>query len=618
MEDNKIDINSLIGFFLIGFIFIGWLWLNPPPPGQENVNSEITSTINVKTESDNEELADVLSQSTVAKNENENINSLTSTKSVDDKKIKFETSKFLIEFSAIGGQISSLKLKEHLNYLGNYVSLINANNSTFDLDFTTNTGKLFNTKNQFFVPTLTENGSEKIVQMRLTVSDDVFLKYTYTFNDDDYLINLDVKSNGFKNILDTSKDYNLVWELDAIRNSKSIDYENRYSYLTYYHDDDKIDYLAISGEDEDDEESVNWISYKQHFFSSVLIPQNIPFKSVSFKSENLVEDNSTDTLNLKKFTSKIPFDYINNEFDNSFNFYFGPNQFSQLKSYEIGLEESVDFGWGIFGFINKNIFVPLYKFLSEIFPFGIAIIFMTIIVRICMAPLLYKSYLSQAKMKILRPEINEINKKFKDNAMKRQQETMAFYRKAGASPMSGCLPGMLQIPVFYALFMFFPSAFDLRQKSFLWAEDLSAYDSILDFGFYIPLYGDHVSLFPILASISIFFYMKMTTGQQMASQPPPQEGMPDMTKMMKYMIYFAPIMMMVFFNNYSSGLSLYYFISNLLSIAVMYTIKNFILDEQKIREQIQFNKSQPVKPPSRFQRRMQAVMEEAERQKKNK
>ena len=617
MEDNKIDINSLIGFFLIGFIFIGWLWLNPPPPGQENVNSEITSTINVKTESDNEELADVLSQSTVAKNENENINSLTSTKSVDDKKIKFETSKFLIEFSAIGGQISSLKLKEHLNYLGNYVSLINANNSTLDLDFITNTGKLFNTKNQFFVPTLTENGSEKIVQMKLTVSDDVFLKYTYTFNDDDYLINLDVKSNGFKNILDTSKDYNLVWELDAIRNSKSIDYENRYSYLTYYHDDDKIDYLAISGEDEDDEESVNWISYKQHFFSSVLIPQNIPFKSVSFKSENLVEDNSIDTLNLKKFTSKIPFDYINNEFDNSFNFYFGPNQFSQLKSYEIGLEESVDFGWGIFGFINKNIFVPLYKFLSEIFPFGIAIIFMTIIVRICMAPLLYKSYLSQAKMKILRPEINEINKKFKDNAMKRQQETMAFYRKAGASPMSGCLPGMLQIPVFYALFMFFPSAFDLRQKSFLWAEDLSAYDSILDFGFYIPLYGDHVSLFPILASISIFFYMKMTTGQQMASQPPPQEGMPDMTKMMKYMIYFAPIMMMVFFNNYSSGLSLYYFISNLLSIAVMYTIKNFILDEQKIREQIQFNKSQPVKPPSRFQRRMQAVMEEAERQKKN-
>ena len=195
---------------------------------------------------------------------------------------------------------------------------------------------------------------------------------------------------------------------------------------------------------------------------------------------------------------------------------------------------------------------------------------------------------------------------------------MTKSRKAGANPMSGCLPGLLQIPVFYAVFMFIPSAFDLRQKSFLWADDLSAYDSILDFGFYIPLYGDHVSLFPILASVSIFFYMKMTTGQQMASQPQPQEGMPDMTKMMKYMIYFAPIMMMVFFNNYSSGLSLYYFVSNLLSIGIMFTIKNYILDEQKIRQQIQFNKSQPVKPPSRFQRKMQAIMDEAERQKKNK
>tara|TARA_B100001094_G_scaffold57223_1_gene52718 strand:- start:566 stop:2467 length:1902 start_codon:yes stop_codon:yes gene_type:complete len=618
MEENKIDINSLIGFFLIGLIFIGWLWLNPPPPVEENTNIENSTNEASVNESSNEELADVLTQTIAENNNEEELNLSTLTSLSDDKKIKLETEKFSIEFSSIGGQISSLRLKEHLNYLGKPVNLIGSNNSTFDIDFVTKTGRSFNTKNQFFVPSFSDRGSEKIIQMRLDVSEDVFLEYTYTINDNDYIINLDINSSGFKNILDANQDYNIVWELDAIRNSKSIDYENRYSYLTYYHDDDKIDYLSISGEDEDDEEDINWISYKQHFFSSVIIPESSKFKTASFESKSLVEDNSVDTLNLKKFSSKIPFEYVNNEFDNSLKFYFGPNQFSRLKSYEIGLEESVDFGWGIFGFINKNIFVPLYKYLSGVFPYGIAIIFMTFIVRICLAPLLYKSYLSQAKMKILRPELDEINKKFKDNAMKKQQETMAFYRKAGANPMSGCLPGLLQIPVFYALFMFFPSAFDLRQKSFLWAEDLSAYDSILDFGFYIPFYGDHVSLFPILAAISIFFYMKMTTGQQMASQPPPQEGMPDMTKMMKYMIYFAPLMLMVFFNNYSSGLSLYYFISNLLSIAVMYTIKNYILDEQKIRQQIQFNKSQPVKPPSRFQRRMQAMMEEAERQKKNK
>ena len=617
MDENKIDINSLIGFFLIGLIFIGWLYLNPPPPTPENIQSDNVE-VNVENKSPDQDLSEVLSESN-ANEEDETKLSFENSTSEDNELIKINTDKFIIEFSEMGGQISSLELKGQLNYLGKPINLIESGNSTFNLDFTTKNGRIFNTKDQKFISSVYDQGSVKQVSMKLVVSEDVFIEYLYSINLDDYIIDLDINSRGFYNILDTSKSYNLNWELSAYRNSKSISYENRYSYLTYFYDDDKIDYLSISGDDEDDEENVNWISFKQHFFSSVIIAENEnPFKNVEFKSEDLVQDNNTDTLYTKKFISKIPFNYSNNEFDNSLKFYFGPNQYSQLETYEIGLEESVDFGWGIFGFINKNVFVPLYRFLSGLFPYGIAIIFMTIIVRIVLAPVLYKSYLSQAKMKILRPELDEINKKFKDNAMKRQQEMMSLYRKAGANPMSGCLPGLLQIPVFYALFMFFPSAFDLRQKSFLWADDLSAYDSILDFGFYIPLYGDHVSLFPILASVSIFFYMKMTTGQQMASQPQPQEGMPDMTKMMKYMIYFAPIMMMVFFNNYSSGLSLYYFISNLLSIGIMFTIKNYILDEQKIRQQIQFNKSQPVKPPSRFQKKMQAIMEEAEKQKKNK
>jgi len=617
MDENKIDINSLIGFFLIGLIFIGWLYLNPPPPTPENIQSDNVE-LNVENKSPDQDLSEVLSESN-ANEEDETKLSFENSTSENNELIKINTDKFIIEFSEMGGQISSLELKGQLNYLGKPINLIESGNSTFNLDFTTKNGRIFNTKDQKFISSVYDQGSVKQVSMKLVVSEDVFIEYLYSINLDDYIIDLDINSRGFYNILDTSKSYNLNWELSAYRNSKSISYENRYSYLTYFYDDDKIDYLSISGDDEDDEENVNWISFKQHFFSSVIIAENEnPFKNVEFKSEDLVQDNNTDTLYTKKFISKIPFNYSNNEFDNSLKFYFGPNQYSQLETYEIGLEESVDFGWGIFGFINKNVFVPLYRFLSGLFPYGIAIIFMTIIVRIVLAPVLYKSYLSQAKMKILRPELDEINKKFKDNAMKRQQEMMSLYRKAGANPMSGCLPGLLQIPVFYALFMFFPSAFDLRQKSFLWADDLSAYDSILDFGFYIPLYGDHVSLFPILASVSIFFYMKMTTGQQMASQPQPQEGMPDMTKMMKYMIYFAPIMMMVFFNNYSSGLSLYYFISNLLSIGIMFTIKNYILDEQKIRQEIQFNKSQPVKPPSRFQRKMQAIMEEAEKQKKNK
>ena len=617
MEDNKIDINSLIGLFLLGFIFIVWLWLNPPPDQEiiisdENIEEQIQEDKAIDTE-----LSEIIENEIDLSNENIDLFIFDSLQSNNQLKI-IETDKFKISFSSKGGQISSLELKENYNYLSKPVNLVKNGNSIFNFSFLGKNGVQYNTNDlnfDFFVQNVDDS---KIILMKSNVNENTFVEYKYTI-DDGYIIDFDFRSEGFKKLVNSDQPYSFEWELNAFRNSKSISYENRYTYLTYFHDNDNIDYLSISGEDEDEENNLNWISYKQHFFSSVLIPKEEQvFEKAIFNSEDLVNDTSIDTLFTKKFLTTIPFKYVNNEFDNSFRFYFGPNEYTTLKSYEIDLEESIDFGWGIFGFINKNIFVPLYKYLSNLFPYGIAIIFMTIIVRIALAPVLYKSYLSQAKMKILKPELNEINAKFKDNAMKRQQEMMSLYRKAGANPMSGCLPGLLQIPVFYALFMFFPSAFDLRQKSFLWADDLSAYDSIIDFGFYIPLYGDHVSLFPILAAISIFFYMKMTTGQQMASQPKPQDGMPDMAKMMKYMIYFAPIMMMVFFNNYSSGLSLYYFISNLLSIAIMFTIKNYILDEQKIRQQIQFNKSQPNKPPSRFQRRMQAIMEEAERQKKNK
>ena len=617
MEDNKIDINSLIGLFLLGFIFIVWLWLNPPPEQEivisdENIEEQIQEDKAIDTE-----LSEIIENEIDLSNENIDLFIFDSLQSNNQLKI-IETDKFKISFSSKGGQISSLELKDNYNYLSKPVNLVNNGNSIFNFSFLGKNGVQYNTNDLNFDFFVQNKGDSKIILMKSNVNENTFVEYKYTI-DDGYIIDFDFRSEGFKKLVNSDQLYSFEWELNAFRNSKSISYENRYTYLTYFHDNDNIDYLSISGEDEDEENNLNWISYKQHFFSSVLIPkEGQVFEKAIFNSEDLVNDTSIDTLFTKKFLTTIPFKYDNNEFFNSFRFYFGPNEYSTLKSYEIDLEESIDFGWGIFGFINKNIFVPLYKYLSNLFPYGIAIIFMTIIVRIALAPVLYKSYLSQAKMKILKPELNEINAKFKDNAMKRQQEMMSLYRKAGANPMSGCLPGLLQIPVFYALFMFFPSAFDLRQKSFLWADDLSAYDSIIDFGFYIPLYGDHVSLFPILAAISIFFYMKMTTGQQMASQPKPQDGMPDMAKMMKYMIYFAPIMMMVFFNNYSSGLSLYYFISNLLSIAIMFTIKNYILDEQKIRQQIQFNKSQPNKPPSRFQRRMQAIMEEAERQKKNK
>jgi YidC/Oxa1 family membrane protein insertase len=290
------------------------------------------------------------------------------------------------------------------------------------------------------------------------------------------------------------------------------------------------------------------------------------------------------------------------------NWYYGPTDIEVLSRYQdLGLADSIPYGWGIFGWINRYVFTPFYGFLSGFLPFGIAIVIMTILVRLAMSPVTYKSYLSQAKMKVLKPEISELNEQYKDNAMKKQQETMKLYNKAGVSPMSGCIPALLQLPIFYALFMFFPTSFALRQKSFLWADDLSSYDTIATLPFNIPFYGDHVSLFPILASVAIFFYMTMTTGQNMQTQP----GMPNM----KIIMYISPLLMLFFFNNYASGLSLYYFVSNLITIFIMLAIKRFILDEEKIHAQIQENKKKPKKE-NRFQRKMREMMEQAEQQKK--
>ena len=449
--------------------------------------------------------------------------------------------------------------------------------------------------------------------MKLKVSDSDYLEYRYELKPNDYMINLDIRSQGLSGIINSSQAIDLNWKLKGLRHAKSISYENRYTRLTYLHEGDKIDKLAQAGSDEETESDVNWISYRQHFFSSIMVP-DAPFKSVRLTSEDLVKDEDVDSLFTKYYTSKIPLELQAGEFSRSVGMYYGPTDSKVLKTYDSDLEKSIPFGWGIFGWINKALFIPLFNWLSGFLPYGIAIIVMTIMVKILLSFVQYKQFLSQAKMKILKPELDAIREKYKDNKLKAQQETMALQNKAGASPLSGCLPGLMQIPVFYALFMFFPVAFALRQKSFLWADDLSSYDTIFDLPFKIPFYGDHVSLFPILAAVAIFFYMKMTTGQQMAAQPT-QEGMPDMSKMMKYMMYFSPLLMLFFFNNYASGLSLYYFVSNLISIGIMLVIKNYVIDEEKVLAKIEVSKSKPKKQ-NRFQKKMAEMMEQAEQQKK--
>lgn len=628
MEDKKIDINSIIGFGLIFLILLWMLYQNQPTP-EELEAQEKAKQEQVEAEEKVKEAADEFNINDATKTivnevptDSAGLVSLQnklgafayagSLPSAKGGVTAFENEVLELKISNKGGFIEELRLKEFVNHDSVPVYLIKDGNTIFNINFATSDNRILNSQDLYFEPTLSNNGDNKVLSMRLKTSSTNYLEYRYELKPDDYMLNFSVKSQGLSTVLNTSQDISLDWKLKGRRQAKSISYENRYTRLTYEHDGGKVDKLAQMNDDEETEADVTWLSFRQHFFSSILVP-NQPLSSVALSSKDLVEDEEIDTIYTKSYTAKFALNAQGGELNNDFGLYFGPTDSKELKQYNKNLEESIPFGWGIFGWINKNLFIPLFSGLSSIFPYGVAIIIMTIIVRLVLSPVLYKSYLSQAKMKILKPEITEINEKHKDNAMKRQQETMALYSKAGASPVSGCLPALLQLPVFYALFMFFPTAFDLRQKSFLWAEDLSSYDTILELPFNIPFYGDHVSLFPILAAIAIFFYMKMTTGQQVASQPT-QEGMPDMGKMMKYMIYFSPLLMLIFFNNYASGLSLYYFISNLITIGIMLVIKKVILDEDKIHAQIQENKKKPKKQ-SKFQRRMQEMMEQAEKQK---
>lgn len=616
MIEEKNDNNSLLGLLLMGAIMLLWLYIQQPPIEESIVE---TSSVDQSEYIDDEEIKNSdnpvdLKESLITNVSSENnFNSDVLSK---DTTTNFENDLIAIEINNKGGFISSLYLKGFNNHLEKPIYLINGENSVFNLNFKTLNNKSVNTKNQYFTSSEYNNDGNKVIVMKLMVSENQFLEYKYIIKPDDYMIDFSISSKGLSNVINTQDDYDLTWDYKSLRNSKSIEYENRYSRLTYEYETDKVDKLGQTGDDEETISDLNWFSYRQHFFSAILLSSK-PLYDVKLSQINMVIDQDVDTTYTKNYIANFPLKYNNNEFDEKFNLYFGPTDSKILSSYDKNIESSIPFGWGIFGYINKSIFIPLFSFLSSYFPYGIAIIIMTILVRLVLSPVLYKSYLSQAKMKILKPEIAEISLKYKDNAMKKQQETMALYNKAGANPMSGCIPALIQIPVFYALFMFFPTAFDLRRKSFLWADDLSSYDNILDLPFRIPLYGDHVSLFPILAGIAIFFYMKMTTGQNMASQQPAQEGMPDMAKMMKIMIYASPIFLAVFFNNYASGLSLYYFISNLITIAIMLVIKHYILDEEKIHAQIQVNKAKPQKKPNRFQKKMKELMDEAEKQKKS-
>ena len=592
MEQNKLDSSQIIGFlFLIGAFL--WMFMFQPDLEDENNNTNDVIQENID------------DQNGYESTENFNSKLVVDSSIKENQLIVLENNDVKFTISTKGAQISEGILKNYKNQDEDDLRIID-DNQVFYFEFNTLRNQSFNSDKIFF--DYTENETNLGTELNLTYVNDSGEKmiFNYFLPKSGYLLKLKVQTIGFNNLIGRNSEVDLNWNLDSFRNSKSQDYENRYTYLNYQDKEQDVKDLSAYSDD-DDIDSAKWISYGQHFFNSILIFSNVK-DDIEFTSLNL-ESDSNDRKFLKRFKSKIPINYNQGgEIDENFEWYLGPNDYYIIKNYDYKISDSIWFGWGIFGWINKNIFFPLYNFLSNHFSAGIAIIIMVILTRLVMSPVQYKMYLSQAKMKILKPEIAAATEKYKDDPMKRQQETMKIYNQAGANPLQGCLPAFIQLPVFYALFCFFPVAFALRGESFLWAEDLSTFDVIAELPFYIPLYGDHISLFPILAGVSMFFYTSMSGSQQMQ---PTQPGMPNM----KYIMYIIPFSLLIFFNNFASGLSLYYTISNILTIIIMLTVKNVILDEKKILLEIEENKKKP-KTEGRFQRRLRKLQEAAEQAQK--
>ena len=606
MEENKIDPFQIIGFVILMAGLFWWIYTLPDIETKNVDNQSNNEMIINKPENALSELTnDDVSKSFDLNLDERDSFLKTNSNSQDD--VIIENDDLILKFSSKGGQLVEALLKNFSDYKGDPLYLIKDGNQNINLNFSTSLGKLVNTSDYNFKSTVKNSSESTTLNMILSVSENQFLNFEYVIPRKGFMMDFSIISSGFKNIVDNKKSIYLNWDLKAFRQAKSAEYENRYSQLYYQFDGDDTDYLSSYSDSDDTEDSVSWISYGQHFFNSILVLEN-PSNEVFFESKKLFEDEGKDVVYTKNYSSKIPLGLSGSEFNSNMNLYIGPNDYDILKNYENNISNSIYFGWGIFGWINRFIYFPLFGFLGKYFSAGLAVILMTIITRLAMSPVTYKTYVSQARMKVIKPEITELNEKYKNDAIKKQQETMKLYNKAGANPLLGCVPALFQLPVFYALFCFFPIAFPLRGKPFLWADDLSSYDVIAELPFSIPFYGDHVSLLPILASIAIFFYTMMSSGAQMQSTQP---GVPNM----KFIMYLMPVMMLFFFNNYASAFSLYYFISNILTILIMLMIKHFIIDEDKIRLQIQENKKKPT-TQNRFQRKMKEMMDKAEEQRK--
>jgi YidC/Oxa1 family membrane protein insertase len=605
------DRNSTIGLVLIGLIITVFSVMNQPSEAEIKAEQKKEAAAAAKKAEKKQNKA---AQATTTATSTSVNNSSQVVKKGELTTI--ENNELRIELNSKGGMLAGVYLKSYKSYKDfadkkdDALCLFEDGDALNQLVISTAKGKIY-TKDYLF--DLVKSTKTKAVYEAKFAEGTI--RQTYALKKGhDLSFNIEVLDNkGF--ILDNTV---LNWAADFKKTERLFTEQRRVSTICFNQTESGLDYLSeTSSESGVAEENIEWVAFKQSYFSAILHPTNaFPKKGTKFYIENFKEGHPQAWTHLKGYHATMALDFQNNAA--SFNWFFGPNDYEVLKSYNSGYDDILNFGWGFFRWINIYAVQPIFNLLLDNgMAIGWAILVLTLILKTILMPVQWKMFVSSVKMRILKPEIDELNAKYpkQEDAMKKQMEMMALYRESGASPLAGCVPMLIQMPILLAVFRFFPAAFELRQKGFLWAEDLSSFDSILDFGFHIPVYGDHISLFTLLMAGTTLAYTYMNSGNM---QTPQQPGMPDM----RIIMYIFPFMMIFFFNNYSAGLSYYYFISTLLSIVMMLLIKYFFVNEEKLKvkmaERKANNAANPkVKKKSKFQERLEEMQRQQQETLKN-
>ncbi len=621
------DKNTLTGLLLIGAIIIGFSILNRPSSEEMEAAQKRQDSLEQVRLKKEAQIEQEMAQEAEAQNELEDSaedNEMHGNDSIlnielqraygpfsgavakEGQIIKVENEVMTLFFNTKGGKLEKATLKNYDTYQGQDLVLLDSS-SSFNLNFFTKDNKNVYTDDLLFTTQSTDfeiNGEgQKSISFKLNAGADRYLEYIYTLKGKDYMIDFDVNFVGLNEVLDTrSGEVYLNWTVHAPNQEKSLKSQRDATTVFFMYKGEELDDLTpTSDEKEDFEADVKWVSLKQQFFNTALIADDYFENSRAFAQISTDEE---ETNYVKSLSTSLTIPITGAKIESfGMSMYLGPNDYYVLSAYDIGLQNIINLGWGIFGWVNKFMVIPVFDFLDSFnWSYGLIILILTILLKLVLMPITYKTYLSGAKMRVLKPEINQINEKFKDDAMKKQQAMMTLYRQTGVNPLSGCIPMLIQMPILIAMFRFFPSSIQLRQESFLWADDLSSYDSIYTFpeGFSIPFYGDHVSLFTLLMALSLAFYTRMNSSMSMGAAA---DG--PMAAQMKLMTYLMPVMMLFFFNSYSAGLSYYYFLANVISMGQTLLIRKVFINEKAIRAKIEQNKKKPAKKKSGFAKRLE-------------